>query len=198
MKAFFPHDHFPATEGVLHNMSVPPKTEVWMELRAVHGATSISLPRCLLLKGLIARGDSSLCQSCRTFFQGDTDARVVLVRSGFSQDTIEIANRAFGGMLIGWLPTRDIGVVHAPSGAPKKPIPGTYDDPPVCEDLALTLAILSRRIGNLYLSHRSPCFSVPHLLESDFVVDDPRVAARCQERSWKAQEDSLVTGLTLS
>ena len=171
-----------------------------MELRAVHGATSVSLARCLLLQGLIARGDSSLCQSSRTFFQGDTDARAALARSGFPLESIEIANRSFGGVLIGWLATTgDNSVGHAPSGMPKKPIPKTYDDTPVCEDLALTLAILSRRIGNLYLSHRSPCFSVPQLLERDFVVDDPRVAARCQKRSWKAQEDSLRrdAGLTL-
>jgi len=159
----------------------------------VHGETSISLPRCLLLRGLIARGRSSLRQSCRTFFQGETDARAALARSGFPLDTIETANRSFGGVLIGWLATtRDNSVVRARSGRAKEPIPETYDDTPVCEDLALTLAILSRRIGNLYLSHRSPCFSVPLLLERDFVVDDPRVAARCQEQSWKDQEDSLA------
>jgi hypothetical protein len=36
-----------APVGVLHNMSVPPRTEVRIAVRAVHGVTAISLSRAL-------------------------------------------------------------------------------------------------------------------------------------------------------
>ena len=56
---------------------------------------------------------------------------------GSSPEQVEEANRAFGGVLIGWIVTRTDSTPDA--------------ETPVCEDLALTLSILSRRIGNLYL-----------------------------------------------
>ena len=92
---------------------------------------------------------------------------------GSSPEQVEEANRAFGGVLIGWIVTRTDSTPDA--------------ETPVCEDLALTLAILSRRIGNLYLGHRAPDWSIAHLLEIEFLVDDPRLALTRRSSTWAGQ-----------
>ena len=147
--------------GVLHNMSVPPRSEVRTELRSVHGVTAISLVRCLRINGHLGASKTPR-QSSRRLLAGGGPVWKRLEALGCSQQQIDAANHKFSGVLIGWL-----------KGIPK-PSP---DPQPVCADLALTVAILTRRIGNLYLSHREPDWSLNHLLETEFLCDDPRLIA---------------------
>ena len=147
--------------GVLHNMSVPPRSEVRTELRSVHGVTAISMARCLWINDCIAAVESP-AQSARLLLEGPEPVWKRLEALGCSRQQIQAANHKFSGVLIGWL-----------KGIPK-PSP---DPQPVCADLALTVAILTRRIGNLYLSHREPDWSLNHLLETEFLCDDPRLIA---------------------
>lgn len=165
-----------APVGVLHNMSVPPRTEVRIAVRAVHGVTAISLSRALWFN----RGADSK-RMIEAWRQASlVSAQSGLTKMGCSSEQSEDANRAFGGVLIGWLVTRT----------------GQSPDveAPVCEDLALTVAILSRRIGNLYLSHRAPDWSITHLLETEFLVDDSRLALTRQSSTWAGQLASIQCG----
>ncbi len=63
------------------------------------------------------------------------------------------------GVLMGWFPPEDWapGDVWAP-----------------CADLALTLAVLERRVGALSIASRAPDRTWRHLFEADLAVDDPR------------------------
>ncbi|MDE0578041.1 MAG: hypothetical protein OSB39_13925, partial [Opitutales bacterium] len=45
----------------------------------------------------------------------------------------------------------------------------------LCDDLALTIGILSRAVGNLFLSSRPPDYTWDALLEVYFIFDDPRI-----------------------
>ena len=165
-----------APVGVLHNMSVPPRTEVRIAVRAVHGVTAISLSRALWFN----RGadPERMIKGWRQASRVSDQSR--LTKMGCSPERAEDANRAFGGVLIGWLVART----------------GQSPDveAPVCENLALTVAILSRRIGNLYLSHRAPDWSITHLLETEFLVDDPRLALTRQSSTWAGQLASIQCG----
>ena len=147
--------------GVLHNMSVPPRSEVRTELRSVHGVTAISLVRCLRINGHLGASKSPR-QYSRRLLVGREPVWKRLEALGCSRQQIQAANHKFSGVLIGWL-----------KGIPK-PSP---DPQPVCADLALTVAILTRRIGNLYLSHREPDWTLNHLFETEFLCDDPRLIA---------------------
>lgn len=155
--------------GVLHNMSVPPRTEVRIAVRAVYGVTAISLRRALRFN----RGADSERIITRWRRASPVSDQARFPKLGCSPEQVEEANRTFGGVLIGWIVTRTDSTPDA--------------ETPVCEDLALTLAILSRRIGNLYLGHRAPDWSIAHLLEIEFLVDDPRLALTRRSSTWAGQ-----------
>ncbi|MBC8245568.1 MAG: hypothetical protein H8E20_14375 [Verrucomicrobia bacterium] len=157
-------------------MSVPPRTKVRIEVKAVHGVTVISLPRCLMLNGLIL-GNRPVTETKTLLGQGRSVAKR-LAKAGCTLDELEKAGNAVKGVYIGiWIPNSTKGEERTNLARRR-----------VCADLPLSLMLLSRRIGNLYLSHRPPDFSPDHLLAGEWLWDDPRVifrANRCVPPGWK-------------
>jgi len=152
-------------EGVLHNMSAPPRTQIRIQLLPVYGITLISLPRCLILNGLIS-GKRPITET-KSLLGRSKSIATRLARVGCTLDDIETAGKAVRGVFIGaWGPNslnrkRQFDLIHHP----------------VCGNLPLSLSLLSRRIGNLYLSQRPPDFSPTHLVEGEWLWDDPRLVS---------------------
>lgn len=158
-------------EGVLHNMSAPPRTKIRIQLLPVYGITLISLPRCLILNGLIS-GKRPITET-KSLLGRSKSIATRLARVGCTLDDIETAGKAVRGVFIGaWIHTPPWG----PNSLNQKRQAGLIHHP-VCGNLPLSLALLSRRIGNLYLSRRPPDFSPTHLVEGEWLWDDPRLVS---------------------
>ena len=165
--------------GCLHNMSVPPRTQVLLEVRPVFGAVLVSLSHCLRLKGVIDPGLKHEFSDCLDVAEAALRwaGRWTLESFwrkvgplGCNPGAVGAAATGFGGARIGW------AIEICP------PIPNTLLDVPaynrICTDLSLTVAILSRRAGNLFLSYREPEYSPEQLFRWAFVADDPSLTAR--------------------
>mgnify|MGYP001324447427 CR=1 FL=1 len=157
-------------EGVLHNMSVPPRTEIHIELKEVYEITVISLSRCLVLNGLIP-GKRPISEAKAVLGQERNSAKR-LAKLGCTLDEVEKAGESVRGVYIGaWFPNSQYKEGRIDLARRR-----------VCADLPLSLMLLSHRIGNLYLSQRPPDFSPEHLVAGEWQWDDPRVisaANRC-------------------
>ncbi len=165
--------------GCIHNMSVPPRTQVLLEVRPVFGAVLVSLAQCLRLKGVIDKRQAYGLTACFDLagaalrWAGRWSANSFWRKVeplGCTPAAVEAAARDFGGARIGW--AREV----------YPEVPNTLLDFPahdrVCTDLCLTVAILSRRAGNLFLSAREPEYSPQQLFAWAFAADDPYLAAR--------------------
>ena len=158
-------------EGVLHNMSAPPRTQIRIQLLPVYGITLISLPRCLILNGLIS-GKRPITET-KSLLGRSKSIATRLARVGCTLDDIETAGKAVRGVFIGaWIPIPPWG----PNALYQKRQADLIHHP-VCGNLPLSLSLLSRRIGNLYLSQRPPDFSPTHLVEGEWLWDDPRLVS---------------------
>ena len=158
-------------EGVLHNMSAPPRTKIRIQLQPVYGITVISLPRCLILNGLIS-GKRPITET-KSLLGRSKSIATRLARVGCTLDDIETAGKAVRGVFIGaWIPIPPWG----PNALYQKRQADLIHHP-VCGNLPLSLSLLSRRIGNLYLSQRPPDFSPTHLVEGEWLWDDPRLVS---------------------
>ena len=158
-------------EGVLYNMSAPPMTKIRIQLLPVYGITLISLPRCLILNGLIS-GKRPITET-KSLLGRSKSIATRLARVGCTLDDIETAGKAVRGVFIGaWIPIPPWG----PNALYQKRQAELIHHP-VCGNLPLSLALLSRRIGNLYLSRRLPDFSPTHLVEGEWLWDDPRLVS---------------------
>ena len=158
-------------EGVLYNMSAPPRTKIRIQLQPVYGITVISLPRCLILNGLIS-GKRPITET-KSLLGRSKCIATRLARVGCTLDDIETAGKAVRGVFIGaWIPIPPWG----PNALYQKRQADLIHHP-VCGNLPLSLALLSRRIGNLYLSRRLPDFSPTHLVEGEWLWDDPRLVS---------------------
>ena len=158
-------------EGVLHNMSAPPRTKIRIQLLPVYGITLISLPRCLILNGLIS-GKRPITET-KSLLGRSKSIATRLARVGCTLDDIETAGKAVRGVFIGaWIPIPPWG----PNALYQKRQADLIHHP-VCGNLPLSLSLLSRRIGNLYLSQRPPDFSPTHLVEGEWLWDDPRLVS---------------------
>jgi hypothetical protein len=158
-------------EGVLYNMSAPPMTKIRIQLLPVYGITLISLPRCLILNGLIS-GKRPITET-KSLLGRSKCIATRLARVGCTLDDIETAGKAVRGVFIGaWIPIPPWG----PNALYQKRQADLIHHP-VCGNLPLSLSLLSRRIGNLYLSQRPPDFSPTHLVEGEWLWDDPRLVS---------------------
>jgi hypothetical protein len=103
----------------------------------------------------------------------DAEAAGVLDR-----DRLERAE-APQGTLIGWKPT-DISAMRR-----------EFD---ICDDLTLTLLVLERRVGDLYVSSRPPNRTWRHLFERALTVDDPRFTGvpLSEELPWRPERSEFA------
>jgi len=158
---------------VLHNMSSPPRTTIPSVQRAVWGrATLFSLGHALACNGLLPRrakargpllGSEALHQRASARWKDDLTALLEEASSAGLLDlqrlALPVGACAPSGVLIGWQPplTDEASETLVP-----------------CADIALTVAVLERRVGNLYLSSRTPDRSWQQLFAQPLAVDDPR------------------------
>ncbi len=149
---------------VLHNMSVPPRTRVEIAMQPVFGLRVIDLKRCLRKNRSRPRVFSSRLpvESDRTSMLWEQlEARFELTRESINE---RIAT--WKGFLAGR--TR----IRARSD---EFVNQSLSRIPVCPDLELTIGILSRLAGNLFLPRREPDYSFEGLSRRNLVVDDPRI-----------------------
>jgi hypothetical protein len=154
-------------------------------LLPVYGITLISLPRCLILNGLIS-GKRPITET-KSLLGRSKSIATRLARVGCTLDDIETAGKAVRGVFIGaWIHTPPWG----PNSLNRKRQADLIQHP-VCGNLPLSLALLSRRIGNLYLSRRPPDFSPTHLVEGEWLWDDPRLVSLATRSTWDKLKVSL-------
>jgi hypothetical protein len=154
--------------GILHNMSVPPRTTVNYRTNPVYKATLVSFRHWLLFSGFsgfMVPGDQELNQ----LFSGCSpeSIRSWLAGQGVSLKSADQAVAELGGVLIGKSGTF--------TNYRKQRSESKQHLSHLCDDLALTIGILSRAVGNLFLSSRPPDYTWDALLEVYFIFDDPRI-----------------------
>ena len=164
--------------GCVHNMCAPPRTMVAIEVRPVFGAVIVCLAQCLRLNGLIdreleIRGTDfrRMGEAAASWAAGRPMEKVwdELSTKGCNRENVDACARHLGGACIGWseqiYPQPDILAHYPPHNR-------------ICTDLNMCLAVLTRRVENLFLSYRPPDYDLEQLLCWAFVADDPRLAAR--------------------
>lgn len=147
---------------VLHNMSAPPRTIVTAVQGPVHGPPSLfSLGLCALVNG--ANGRVPEKTSWKTF-----------LRLG-----LELPGRKWEQDAARMLADLDNPTVLAPWGSligwsVKSTFLADDDCFKLCVDPALTIRVLSRRIGDLYIATRQPCLEWDQLCgRGMFALDHP-------------------------
>jgi len=158
----------PISPMLLHNMSVPPRTTVNYRTNPVYKATLVSFRHWLLFRGFsdfTVPGDKELNQ----LFPGCSpeSIRSWLAGQGVSLESIDKVAAELGGVLIGKSGTF--------TNYRKQRSESKQHLSHLCDDLALTIGILSRAVGNLFLSSRPPDYTWDALLEVYFIFDDPRI-----------------------
>lgn len=157
---------------LLCNMSAPPRTEVNYRTKSVFGSAMISLHHWLLFRKHL-EGSFKDTNRLLAFFGGDTEDAVLnkLKELGTTPETSSKTALGPTGVLIGLGgKLRDHGGQWVGSKAC-----GRHWDY-LCDDLDVIVSVLSRLVGNLYLSSRSADYSWEALVESYFIVDDPRIS----------------------
>ena len=154
--------------SILHNMSAPPRTTVHYRTRPVYKATLVSLRHWLLFSGFsgfMVPGDKELNQ----LFSGCSpeSIRSWLAGQGVSLKSVDQAVAELGGVLIGKCDTFE--------NYRRQRLESTMHLSHLCVDLALTVGILARSVGNLFLSSRPPDYTWDALLEVYLIFDDPRI-----------------------
>ncbi|MFM8980222.1 MAG: hypothetical protein ACKOSS_07150 [Planctomycetia bacterium] len=174
----------------------PAFMEVKVDQRAVWGgATALSLPQALLALGLIPReaavgpagapapGTAPGCRGrplrrwAQARWGGSVEALLAEAAGAGRLDLAALdARHAPRGALIGWAPTSE----GARGGQFR-----------LCTDLALTVLVLERQAGALYLGSRRPERSWERLFGTGLVVDDPRVrgASLAEVLPWAPEAD---------
>jgi hypothetical protein len=136
-------------------------TPVWQR------PVTFSLGHALLANGLLPpprKGDVGLSlrlsTRARRTFGGRMDRLLKAAERAGALDRQRLeAGTAPAGALIGWQPTDESAVRRE------------FD---ICDDLTLTLLVLERRVGDLYVASRIADRSWKHLFERALTVDDPR------------------------
>lgn len=152
-------------------MSPRPRTEVNYRTRSVFGSSMISLRHWLRYRGLL---DGSLRNIKRgiEFFGGNTEGAILekLKEFGTTPETSSKSVSGITGVLIGLSGNLKEYRGHRKSD---KEAGRRWDY--LCDDLDVIVGVLSRVVGHLYLSSRSADYSWEALVESYFIVDDPRI-----------------------
>ena len=168
---------------LLHNMSMMPRTTVDSRQQPVWGAapTLLDLAATLVALGLLDEPadpapdrPARLRAQARRRWRGSLTRLLDEAQRAGRLDRARLDGAPRGGapegVLIGWLP---LGAAD-----PATPQP--------CADLTLTIAMLERCVGNLYIGARAPQRRWDHLFTTTLCVDDPRLAptqVRAEARS---------------
>lgn len=138
-------------------------------VRPIHARTTIfSLPHACLAAGLfeVRPGVTVNWQAVSDIvterWKGDSELFLSdAVRVGVSRDSAERRAAGFRGAIIGWRSTslksgsRSHGAAHG-----------------ICADLEMTLTILSRRVGDIFIANREPDYGWNALFGSPFECDE--------------------------
>jgi hypothetical protein len=152
-----------------------PRLPVEAEIKAVNNRTTVfSLPHACLAAGLLGEGLKQLevsdwhClqelanekwgQSMERFFSD-------LKSLGVTSETVVLKSIWTQGAIIGW---------SFPGEAPIRPRMGLLR---ICPDLDLTLAVLSKRVADIFISTRDPDFRWDNLFGSGFEIDEDVIQA---------------------
>ena len=142
-----------------------PKLPIGAELTPVHGQiTVLSLPHACLAAGLLKTSAKSqaitwrlLVEMAEKKWEGSSekflaDAKII----GVDRSSVDKQASKYSGVIIGW------------AG------PSTYHNIAlgVCPDIDTTLAVLARRVGDMFISSRKPSYSWKRLFGSTFEVDE--------------------------
>ena len=141
------------------------KLPIDAELAPVHGQiTALSLPHACLAAGLLKTPAKSqalnwrlLIEMAEKQWEGSserflTDAKTVGVNKG----SVDKQASKYHGVIIGWA----------------GPSPYYNIALGVCPDIDITLAVLTRRVGDMFISSRRPDYSWERLFGSAFEVDE--------------------------
>lgn len=152
------------------------------EIRPVHETlTRVSLRHACLAAGLLddVRGDRSLTwvvlgEMTQAKWAGSVDRFLAdAARVGLSPAEADASVADLRGAIFGWAAPDDALTVAEPARVG------------ICPDLALTMGILGRRIGDFFIASRTPDYSWPALFDNAFEFDDSLVdAPRLAERPW--------------
>ncbi len=157
--------------SLLHNMSVPPRTTIKYRTKPVYVATLVSFRHWLLFRKF---ADSELPRNkeLKKLFRGRSQAGIHgwLEEQGVPLASADQAAAKLGGVLIG-------------KGGPIRYLPSQAEEVTqrwshLCDDLALTIGLLGRAVGNLFLSSRRPDYTWNALLNLYFIGDDPRIPGK--------------------
>ena len=142
-----------------------PKLPIDAELDPVHGQiTALSLPHACLAAGLLRTPEKNqvlnwrvLVEMAEKQWEGSSESFLADAKKvGVNRNSVDKQASKYSGVIIGW------------SG------PSTYHNIAlgVCPDIDTTLAVLARRVGNLFISSRKPDYSWERLFGSAFEVDE--------------------------
>ena len=143
----------------------------------IHGS-----PMAFSLFAFLQRGRRMLPHTlkCRINLVGlrgldDEELKVALtaVSPGTRLDIDPLTPPPLQGILVGWWQLAPELIADSNCKKTIKRLP--LDKLAYCTDLALTLSILARCEGNLYLGHRTPSGSLTELAMRRLVFDDPRL-----------------------
>lgn len=146
-----------------------PKEPIQTDVEAVHGRTLIfSVPHACLAAGLLKarKGLSADWQAVLelAFTQWQGDPQLFLsdaARMGITCESVNCRAASLSGAIIGWQSKRldkgnkSQGVAHG-----------------ICADLEMTLAIVSRRVGDIFIAKRDPDYGWNALFGSPFECDE--------------------------
>ena len=106
-----------------------------------------------------------------------------LRQAGFTGDIMDDTITGLRGAIIGWT-----GATQSKSNSAVKSFG-------ICPDLNLVLAVLSRRIADMFIPSREPDFSWGTLFDSTFEVDDDSFPAPgLNENPWKSFQWDVEKG----
>ena len=165
----------------LHNMSAPSRTEVKsVQVPAGGQPVIFSMPHACLAAGLIEpvgadlRDWQALARRCYEKWgmeNGTGSLLHGLAGSGITMERVDARAENIRGALIGW------AAYHGDDQTAKLKEYLERRRAGFCDDLELTLAVLSRCVAGLFLPRRSPDYSARTLFLPPFCVCDRRFTA---------------------
>jgi hypothetical protein len=164
MNLFKPTEISPSGRNLLNNSGCPPRTQVRNESRPVYGRKLISVFFMLNMNYKLSWNtrNGERFVNMWAFWESAKDY-------GVTREGIEARAKLFNGFIIGQRFKIDHTVKNWKAENSK------LLEIDLCQDLELSLAIISRLVGHMFLPKRPSDFEQNHLFDSVFVTDDPRI-----------------------